>query len=174
MVFCSGRDAKNDHDGYFYTSSIFYIIPDNFRIGNRKNARFSSKKCNNSCHDEQCGGFLQRRGERSGAPRFPLLRVPQQSRIWYNERSPRRAGMTGLDGTANTVLYEERKTYSRKEGTAPMALAGQVRPWEYVRERNPAGTRKDGWIGRPPSPGRRDHDNMCRKAILPAQENMGA
>lgn len=107
--------------------------------------------------------FLQRRGERSGAPRFPLLRVPQQSRIWYNERSPRRAGMTGLDGTANTVLYEERKTYSRKEGTAPMVLAGQARPWEYVRERNPAGTRKDGWIGRPPSPGGRDHDNMCRK-----------
>ncbi len=54
-----------------------------------------------------------------------------------------------------------------------MALAGQARSWEYVRERNPAGTRKDGRIGRPPSPDGHDHGNMCGEAMLPAQENMG-
>ena len=43
----------------------FYIIPDNFRMGNRKNARFLSKKYNNSFYDEQCGGFFAAaRGEK--------------------------------------------------------------------------------------------------------------
>ena len=64
-----------------------------------------------------------------------------------------RTGMTGLDGTAEyCVLYEEKDIFP-KRGTAPMALAGRARPWEYVRERNPAGTRKDGRIGRPPLAG---------------------
>ena len=64
------------------------------------------------------------------------------AKTWYNERSPRRAGVTGLAGSANTGVYKERKTHPR-----------------------------NGEPFRLPSPGRHDHDNMCGKAILPAQEN---
>ena len=65
------------------------------------------------------------------------------AKTWYNERSPRQAGVTCLAGSANIGVYKERKTHPRNG--EPLQLS---------------------------SPGRRDHGSMCGKAILPAQGNM--
>ena len=69
------------------------------------------------------------------------------TKTWYNERSPRRAGVTGLVGAANAGVYKERKTHpqngSRSDGprwagTTMVICAGRQSCWhkktETVRE----------------------------------------
>ena len=94
------------------------------------------------------------------------------AKTWYNERSPRRAGVTmavrprskfcrhkerwmarelslspDVRDRGSTAKKQVLPAQGKMDGQGTIPLAGQARPWQYVREGNPAGTRKQRWFG---------------------------